>query len=98
MSAGAYREPAAPGAAVIGSRSASAPRRRPSWAARSPLLRTALLRSDTAAGLLQQLPGHDHALDLVGALVNLRVVGHGYQQPGHTFEITPPIWQLIDGR
>jgi predicted neuraminidase len=27
--------------------------------------------------LLEELPGHDHALDLVGALVDLGVVGRG---------------------
>jgi hypothetical protein len=35
--------------------------------------------------LLQQLAGYDRAL--VGALVDLGIVGCSYQRPGHMFEI-----------
>jgi hypothetical protein len=37
--------------------------------------------------LFQELAGHDHALDLIGALVDLGVVGCGYRRSAHTFDV-----------
>jgi hypothetical protein len=37
--------------------------------------------------LLEQLPGHDHALDLAGALADLGVFSLGDCRAGHSFEI-----------
>jgi hypothetical protein len=36
---------------------------------------------------LEQLPGHHHALDLVGALVDLGVVGSNFRRSGRVFVI-----------
>ena len=42
---------------------------------------------------LKQLAGHDHALDLVGVLVDLGVVGRAWSPAARMLTIMLPAWQ-----
>src|SRR5699024_7258004 len=75
----------------------TAPRKSPAHGP-SPLMEAAVSRACAVRGvLLQQLAGHDHALDLVGARVDLRNLGIAHPALQREVLDVPGTTQQLDG-
>ena len=67
-------------------------------AARRRRARAEKTQVSAAETLLQELPRHHHALDLLGALVDLGVFGCGYRRPAQMFEVKQLTRRRADDR